>query len=73
MVSIDIFQALAMSHKFYIFSLKSVGRLVRWSPLLIEPVLGSSPKQARKEEKKSKYTFIFFKLLNKSAIIFVLL
>jgi hypothetical protein len=23
-----------IAHKFYIFSLKSVGRLVRWSPLL---------------------------------------
>jgi hypothetical protein len=42
--------------KFYIFSLESVGRLVRWSLLLTfsPEVLGSSHKQARKEEQKIK-------------------
>jgi hypothetical protein len=44
-----------ISHKIYIFSLKSVG-LVRWSPLLtLNPESpGLNPKQARKEEQKIK-------------------
>jgi hypothetical protein len=37
-----------------IFLLKSVGRVVRWSPLLTLSPKSSSPKQARKEEQKIK-------------------
>jgi hypothetical protein len=45
-----------MSHKFYIFSLESGGRLVRWSPLLtLSPKSpGFKPKQARKDKQKIK-------------------
>jgi hypothetical protein len=46
-----------VSHKMYILSLKSVGHLVRWSPLLIlnpkNP--GSSSQQAKKKNKKLKF------------------
>jgi hypothetical protein len=45
-----------ISHKIYIFSLKSVGRLVRLSPLLTlrTKSAGFKSKQARKEEQKIK-------------------
>jgi hypothetical protein len=46
-----------MSHKIYIFSLKSVGRLVRCSPLLtLSPKSpGFKPQTGRKEEQKFKF------------------
>jgi hypothetical protein len=42
------------SSKFVIFSLKSVGRLVHWSPAstLSPKILGSNPTQLKKDEKK---------------------
>jgi hypothetical protein len=45
------------SSKFEIFSLKSVGRLVHWSQALtLSPkILGSSPTQLKKDDKKSMF------------------